>query len=165
MLETLRTGTILPSPRSSATRNSLHESANHVPEVPVLGVASPARLPAFGVLSWPAVLSVAEDYLEYCESQPITLFHRGDFLTSLEKRDPEIVYSILALAMRFSRDPTVRRTAVRDSATYIQTAHRLAMDHITEGCVELSTIQTFCLLSLVEFYGTSLKISARSHLS
>ncbi|KAJ6032662.1 hypothetical protein N7540_003394 [Penicillium herquei] len=78
-----------------------------------LSTATPSGLGSAVILpTWEEIIPIAELYLLYCESQPLPLFHRETFLTSLQGRDIEIIYGILALSLRFSdsdlnfRDPT-----------------------------------------------------------
>lgn len=97
------------------------------------------------------MLTVARDYLRYCDIQPIPLFDPESFIDTLADRDPEVIYGVLALAGRFSGDQDSPQQ--RDGAAYTREAHRLVMERVTEGRVELSTIQSLCLLSLIEFYG------------
>lgn len=73
-------------------------------------------------------------------------------MRTLGSRDPEVIYAILALTIRFS-DETF--SADRDFSTlankYAEMARTLVMERVSEGPVELSTLQCLCLLSLVDF--------------
>ncbi|KAI9931235.1 hypothetical protein MW887_010897 [Aspergillus wentii] len=126
------------SPLQPAAINS-----SHVP----FALNSPTPLPP-----WEKVQSIAELYLIYCDSQPLPLFHRDSFLGTLGSRDPEIIYAILALSIRFS-DYSYRDTAdlVNTVNGYAEVARGLVTRRISEGPVELSTLQCLCLLSLVDF--------------
>ncbi|KAJ5549821.1 hypothetical protein N7535_002237 [Penicillium sp. DV-2018c] len=100
---------------------------------------------------WEEIIPIAELYLLYCESQPLPLFHRGGFLSSLQTRDPELLFAILALASRFSFD---HRTSTDVSAlvtSYAEVARSFVMKRVSEGPVELPTLQCLCILSLVDF--------------
>ncbi|QQK39575.1 c6 zinc finger domain containing protein [Penicillium digitatum] len=66
--------------------------------------------------------------------------------------------------IRYSDDIWMRCNAVRESARYSQAAHQLVMNRITEGRVELSTLQALCLLSLTEFYNAD-QVKSRIHSS
>lgn len=108
---------------------------------------SPAPLPA-----WDQVLSAAELYLLYCDSQPLPLFHRDSFLGTLDSRDPEVIYAMMALSIRFSENLyRGTRELMRLVNSYAEVARSLVMTRISEGPVELSTLQCLCLLSLVDF--------------
>lgn len=101
---------------------------------------------------WETVLSVANLYLTYCESQPLPLFHRETFLASIGTRDPEVIYSILALGIRFSDEHQLNpRHLTSRISGYTEVARSLVMKRVLEGPVELSTLQCLCLLSLVDF--------------
>lgn len=110
---------------------------------------------------WETVLSVAKLYLTYCESQPLPLFHRDTFLTSIGTRDPEIIYSILALGIRFSEEQESRTQLTSRVSGYTEVARSLVMKRVLEGPVELSTLQCLCLLSLVDFSSMSSACNAR----
>jgi hypothetical protein len=100
---------------------------------------------------WEEIIPIAELYLLYCDSQPLPLFHRDGFLASLQTREAELLFAILALASRFSY--TYHNST--DSASlvngYAEVARGLIMKRVSEGPVELSTLQCLCLLSLVDF--------------
>ncbi|KAL1987504.1 hypothetical protein VTN96DRAFT_3431 [Rasamsonia emersonii] len=104
-------------------------------------------------LPWEKVVSIAELYLLYCDCQPLPLFHRATFLASLGQRDPEIIYAVLALAIRFCPPSFFKNTDnVTDLiTTYAESARTLVIKRVLEGPVELSTLQCLCLLSLVDF--------------
>ena len=58
---------------------------------------------------------------------------------------------MLALALRFSDNtlfPDDRHVLARG---YMETSRKIVMKKITDGMVELSTIQSLCLISLVDF--------------
>ncbi|KAJ5832943.1 hypothetical protein N7474_001254 [Penicillium riverlandense] len=88
------------------------------------------------------ILPVAELYLLYCDSQPLPLFHRGNFLASLQTREVEIIYTVLALSLRFS-DRSRQRTDDLNNLVngYAEVARGLVMKRVSEGPVELSTLQ------------------------
>ncbi|GAB1192365.1 hypothetical protein APSETT444_001556 [Aspergillus pseudonomiae] len=77
---------------------------------------------------------------------------RDSFLSSLGNRDPEVIYAILALSARFAEDQyrDSNDLAARTSG-YTEVARSLVMRRVSEGSVELSTLQCLCLLSLVDF--------------
>jgi hypothetical protein len=93
------------------------------------------------------IYSAGEIYLQYCDCQPLPLFHRGSFLSTLHHRDPELLFAILALTSRFSSHP-MSGCSVGD---YIEASRDVAMQRVYEGKVELSTLQSLSLLALVDF--------------
>lgn len=139
-----------PSPRHGGTDG---DATTAIPSAESLPASH--RLATTDLLPpWPVVLTVARDYLRYCDIQPIPLFDPESFIDTLADRDPEVIYGVLALAGRFSGDQDSPQQ--RDGAAYTREAHRLVMERVTEGRVELSTIQSLCLLSLIEFYDGSI---------
>jgi hypothetical protein len=96
--------------------------------------------------------SVAETYLLYCDCQPLPLFHRQSFIRSLRSRDPELLFALLALAIRFSDNAIrVNQAALVDG--YVEGARTIIAKRVFDGHIELSTIQSLCLLTLVDFTG------------
>ena len=104
---------------------------------------------------WENIVATAELYLLYCDCQPLPLFDRGSFLGSLESRDPEVLLSILALASRFSTEENVRSNISEVVKGYVEAARALVIQRLPDGPIELSTLQSLCLLSLVDFTGKS----------
>ncbi|CAI7607356.1 unnamed protein product [Penicillium bialowiezense] len=100
---------------------------------------------------WEDIVPIAELYLLYCDSQPLPLFHRGSFLASLQTREAELLFAILALASRFSYSHHSGNDPEGLVDGYAEIARGLVMKRVSEGPVELSTLQCLCLLSLVDF--------------
>jgi hypothetical protein len=100
---------------------------------------------------WDEIVPLAELYLLYCESQPLPLFHRSSFINSLQTRDIEIIYAILALSLRFSNSHRDAHILSEQVNSYAEVARGLVMKRVSEGPVEVSTLQCLCLLSLVDF--------------
>lgn len=103
---------------------------------------------------WEEIIPVAELYLLYCDSQPLPLFSRDSFLSGLQTREPELLFSILALAFRFSYACHSRADSTSLINGYAEVARGLVMKRVSEGPVELSTLQCLCILSLVDFTST-----------
>lgn len=91
------------------------------------------------------IKELGETYLMFCANQPLPLFPMENFLESLFDRDDSTLSAIIANALRYSRgvaSDTVGQgdRALRDSA------HLLAMKQIGQGKVDISTLQTLCLI-------------------
>ncbi|KAJ5105228.1 hypothetical protein NUU61_002575 [Penicillium alfredii] len=114
-------------------------------------VILPGSGPSAVLPPWEEIVPIAELYLLYCDSQPLPLFHRGTFLATLQMREPEIIYAMLALSLRFSDAYTDINELIELVNGYAEVARGLVMKRIAEGPVELSTLQCLCLLSLVDF--------------
>lgn len=97
--------------------------------------------------------SAIELYLTFCNSQPLPLFSHRTSVASISNRDPELVFAVEAAGLRF------RGLGVKDSLiepeirSKIDRASQLVMNRMADGNVELSTIQTLCILSMLEFTG------------
>jgi hypothetical protein len=96
-----------------------------------------------------ALTVVARAYLKYCECQPIPLFDETTFVQSLPNREPELVYSVFAIATRFCDNTQIPHPSLDQISHYCEAAYRLVMTRLIDGNVELSTLQTLCLLSLL----------------
>ncbi|KAH6696840.1 hypothetical protein F5X68DRAFT_257167 [Plectosphaerella plurivora] len=108
-------------------------------------------------------------YLTWCHDQPITLFSQATFLQSLPSRAPELVLSLESLSLRFPPGSMTSQTE-RVIEVKAATARRMIMDRVTEGRVELSTLQSMCLLSLFDFASgnfsqSRLNLAMLSHLA
>ena len=98
-------------------------------------------------------------YLLYCDCQPLPLFDRESFISTLETRDPEVLLSLLALASRFSNTNNNAHTNLSEIVNgYVETARSLVMRRLSDGPIELSTLQSLCLLSLIEFTSKSARV-------
>lgn len=142
----------LISNRQGAFRHERQSTASFMPNV-FNGSMPPASSSFLTSLpAWEKVLSIAELYLLFCHSQPLPLFHRDGFLDTLGSRDPEVIYAILALTIRFSEDQYSDYNELMARINgYTEVARGLVMKRISEGPVELSTLQCLCLLSLIDF--------------
>lgn len=94
------------------------------------------------------VTAAAETYLLYCDCQPLPLFHRGSFIEIIETRDTELLFALLALTYRFSDNPELRSHNVDE---LVEASRAVVTQRVYEGTVELSTLQSLCLISLVDF--------------
>ncbi|KXJ87365.1 hypothetical protein Micbo1qcDRAFT_236501 [Microdochium bolleyi] len=113
---------------------------------------------------WRQVEAVADTYIKYCEGQPLYLFHRETFARSLRFRPDELLLAILAVTLRFKdvEPGTADSSATsgnspdeftdQDSLTLASKAHALVMAKIGTRAIELSTLQTLCLLAFVHFH-------------
>ena len=127
--------------------NSRNESSETL--VPAMG----SSVASFSTIlpPWDEILPIAELYMLYCDSQPLPLFHRSSFLASLPTRDVEIIYAVLSLSIRFSDKYHSSGDLKEQVNGYAEVARGLVMKRVSEGPVEISTLQCLCLLSLVDF--------------
>ena len=91
-------------------------------------------------------------YFQYCHKQPLWLFDVDDFLIP-EKSRSEVIFGILCLALRYSSNPFLEGRTDKLCRHYAEAARSYAMFRISQGTVDLSTIQTFCLIALAEYIG------------
>ncbi|KOS40395.1 hypothetical protein ACN38_g8752 [Penicillium nordicum] len=96
-------------------------------------------------------LPAAELYLTFCNGQPIMLFPNRSSLASLGKRDPELLLTIEALGVRFKTPGVIDQDIQLEIKRKTERACGMVMMRLASGTVELSTIQTLCLLSMLEF--------------
>lgn len=81
------------------------------------------------------------------------LFPNRSSLASLGKRDPELLLAIEAIGVRFKRPGVVDQDIQLEIKRKTERACQIVMMRLASGTVELSTIQTLCLLSMLEFTG------------
>lgn len=84
-------------------------------------------------------------YFKFCHRQPIWCFER-DQVSNHGAIPEELACSILALTSRFSE----KRDRLQ---LYGETAKTLIMLRVANGSVELTTIESLCLLSYSAFIG------------
>ncbi|KAI9367762.1 hypothetical protein BJX61DRAFT_526975 [Aspergillus egyptiacus] len=89
------------------------------------------------------VAKAIDMYLECCHRQPVWCLNIKE-LGNLESHPEELICSILALTMRFARDP-------EQGKRYADSAKSLIMLRIANGSVELPTIESLCLLAYSSF--------------
>ncbi|KAL2870911.1 putative C6 transcription factor [Aspergillus lucknowensis] len=133
---------------STAAQELNYPQDSGFPSVFGLGDASPQ-------LSSLAVARAIDLYLECCHRQPVWCLNIKE-LGNLEAQPEELLCSILALTIRFSRD-------AEDGQRYADTAKSLIMLRIANGTVELATIESLCLLAYSSFIDGQLQLG-RFHL-
>ncbi|KAH8649721.1 hypothetical protein BGZ60DRAFT_389605 [Tricladium varicosporioides] len=103
--------------------------------------------------AWDVIFTAAQAYLRFCDCQPLPLFHHQSFLQTLQQRDDEILLSVLGLATRFCGDLPLYlgQSQTRLADGHVRAARGIVFKKVLDGTVELSTIQSLCLLSLVDF--------------
>lgn len=74
-------------------------------------------------------------------------------MAKLRSREPEVLFGILALTTRFSDLDHASVTERTDA--YMEQARRLVNRDVFEGSVRLSTLQSLCLLSFIDFTSKS----------
>ncbi|KAJ5168995.1 uncharacterized protein N7482_004589 [Penicillium canariense] len=140
-------GEVIDHLGASSKANTSVANDTHLPSgMTTSGTSATVVLPP-----WTAIGPIAELYLLYCESQPLPLFHRSSFINSLQTRDIEVIYAILALSLRFSDSHRDSHNLTEQVNSYAEVARGLVMKRVSEGPVEVSTLQCLCLLSLVDF--------------
>lgn len=91
-------------------------------------------------------------YLTWCHAQPIILFDADLFLNSLEFRDKELVLALQSFGLRYP--PGVLTAQQRQRIAFTEReSKKLVMNRVADSDIQLSTLQTLCLLSLSEFAG------------
>ncbi|KAE9366035.1 hypothetical protein N431DRAFT_495819 [Stipitochalara longipes BDJ] len=100
---------------------------------------------------WDVIFRTGENYLLYCDCQPLPLFDRSIFMQKLKEREPEVLFSLLGLALRFDEDGPNHEGQAKLVKEYVEAARAFVTKKVMEGLVELSTIQSLCLLSLIDF--------------
>ncbi|KAJ5585576.1 uncharacterized protein N7459_005376 [Penicillium hispanicum] len=106
-----------------------------------------------GIFASPPKDIIAESvslYFQYCHKQPLWLFDPDD-LSSPKRCRNEVIFGIMALALRYSNNHFLQGRADRMCRQYAEAARSLVMLRITQGTVDLSTMQSLCLIALAEY--------------
>lgn len=105
------------------------------------------------------LLAMGQLYLTWCHGQPIALFNASTFLESLTFRDIELILALQTLSLRYP--PSTLTPQKRDRLNAMEREARTAvMNRIASSEVDISTLQTLCILSMVEFAGKQLFLVA-----
>ncbi|KAJ6172868.1 hypothetical protein N7485_005680 [Penicillium canescens] len=97
-------------------------------------------------------------YQQYCHKQPLWLFDEDD-LSTPEICPQEIIFGILGLALRYSSNPFVEGRVDQMCRQYTEAARGNIMLRIAQGAVQLSTIQSLCLVALANFIGDDMQMA------
>lgn len=89
-------------------------------------------------------------YFHYCHKQPLWLFD-PEYMPTPEKCRSEVIFGILSLALRYSNNPFVEGRKDQICRKYAEAAASYSMLRITQGTVDLSTMQSLCLIALAEY--------------
>lgn len=109
-------------------------------------------LPSDQYLHKSSLKELGQLYMTWCHNQPLPLFSREGFANSLSKRDSELILSLRALTGRFP--PGALTTSTHEKLILMATeAKESVMKRVAEGRIRLSTLQTLCVLSIIDFTG------------
>ncbi|KAJ0423520.1 hypothetical protein BJY00DRAFT_321655 [Aspergillus carlsbadensis] len=97
-----------------------------------------------------AIAKAIDLYLECCHRQPVWCLNIKE-LGNIESHPEELICSILALTMRFSREH-------EEGRRYADSAKSLIMLRMANGTVELATIESLCLLAYSSFIDGALQL-------
>lgn len=94
-----------------------------------------------------------------CNYQPLPLFRQDPaFIDTIVSRDPELILAIQALSLRFNPADGFGGSDVKIHIDRCaQQSRDLVMERISHGTVELSTLQSLCLLTMFDFTGNRLR--------
>lgn len=82
--------------------------------------------------------------------QPLWLFDHGDF-SNLDECSEEVILSLLSLSLHYSSHAFFEGRSTILTRKYAQLGREHVMTRIAQGNVELSTIQSLCMLALASF--------------
>ncbi|KAJ9199138.1 transcriptional regulator family: Fungal Specific TF [Paecilomyces variotii] len=136
------------TPQSNTRRSFSHQTTPESPAHQMPGTAASSNsdsLPPRDV-----VFDVVQQYFTYCHRQPLWLFDDND-IPSLVNCTEELIFSLLALAARYSSHAYFDGQSQVFAHKYGEIARGLIMFRIAQGTVKLTTIQSLCLLALANF--------------
>lgn len=91
-------------------------------------------------------------YFQYCHKQPLWLFDPEDLAVPGNCRK-EVIFGILSLSLCYSEKPALEGRTNQMCRQYAEAARSYAMLRIAQGKVNLSTLQSFCLIAMAEYIG------------
>lgn len=97
--------------------------------------------------------SALDLYFTFCNSQPLSLFPRGARPDTIGKRDSELLLAMEALGLRFQGRGVKDSQIESEIQNKTKRSRQAVMSRLDDGTVELSTIQSLCLLSMLEYTG------------
>ncbi|KAL4948478.1 hypothetical protein BDW69DRAFT_203513 [Aspergillus filifer] len=114
--------------------------------------------------------SVAQTALQlfhtYCNYQPLPLFHHESFPATAGNRDPELLLAMQALGLPFNGNGIADPEIEQQVQDWTERSRRMVMARVTEGSVELSTLQALCILIFIDHAkGSALKAGANYRLA
>ena len=101
--------------------------------------------------------------MTWCHNQPLTLFAEEGFLGTLRHRSRELLLALQALSLRFPPGLRSEQQHLALNKKALE-ARRIVMTALVDDVIELSTLQTLCLLSLIEFTGKIVNVFGLSML-
>lgn len=95
------------------------------------------------------ISNIGSLYLKWCHRQPVELFRSEGFIESLKTRDTELLLALGSLSLRF---PPGTLTATREEQLngMAHSARDSVMQRLAKGRIEQSTLQTLCLLGIID---------------
>ncbi|KAL4906965.1 hypothetical protein BDW74DRAFT_176562 [Aspergillus multicolor] len=144
---------LLPSP--STTFHPRQSYPEPIPE--------PSATPS--TQAGPVAQNAMQLFHTYCNFQPLPLFHHKSFFAS-EDRDQELLLAMKALSLRFKGNGMADPEIDRQIKDWTEGSRRMVMARVVEGSVELSTLQSLCILTLIDYTaGRTLKAGANIRLA
>ncbi|KAJ5311837.1 hypothetical protein N7476_007697 [Penicillium atrosanguineum] len=101
-------------------------------------------------------------YFQYCHKQPLWLFDPED-LAVPENCRKEVIFGILSLSLCYSDSPSLEGRTDQMCRQYAEAARSYAMFRIAQGKVNISTLQSFCLIAMAEYIANDTHL-ARLHI-
>lgn len=89
-------------------------------------------------------------YFQYCHKQPLWLLDPDDLLNPAQCRS-EVIFGVLSLALRYSSSSFLEGRVDQLCRHYAEAARSYAMLRVAQGSVNLSTLQSLCLVALAEY--------------
>lgn len=97
--------------------------------------------------------SALDLYFTFCNSQPLSLFPCGACPDNIGRRDPELLLAMEALGLRFQGRGFKDSQIESEIQSKTKRSRQAVMSRLDDGAVELSTIQSLCLLSMLDYTG------------
>ncbi|ETS84114.1 hypothetical protein PFICI_02139 [Pestalotiopsis fici W106-1] len=99
-----------------------------------------------------SIARIGSLYLKWCHRQPVELFNSENFIETLPNRDPELLIALGSLSLRFP--PGTSNSSKEEQLEAMTTKCRtMVMERLATSKIELSTLQTLCLLGMLDNTG------------
>ncbi|KEZ43927.1 Uncharacterized protein SAPIO_CDS4115 [Scedosporium apiospermum] len=145
---------VVEGPWITGSSNTSHNTEHQRPWL--FDPAASPRITTHLVLDDATLHEAIRLYFKWCHNQPISLFTEDKFLETLKSRDHELLLAMQALSLRFPPNTLTPSKQERLDAMSRLSRQR-TMDCLVNRRVKLSTLQSLCLLSMVDMAALTIR--------
>ncbi|PQE27634.1 C6 transcription factor protein [Rutstroemia sp. NJR-2017a BBW] len=143
---TSATTKVAPPAYESRSRNDLQRFAPYSHTNPISSSSRELKAISSGISLPPlTIVGLVETYIRRCDCQPLSIFDVDNLRSTSDSYKPEVLLSILALALRFSDSNQVPGDSMQLAVQYAERTRQIVMQKIIDENVDMSTLQALCL--------------------